>query len=141
MYGPRSATARERLAILKAWMGHSSILTMTRCVHPTPEHKKRGHQTREIQRRTDEYCMRVWFGREYLIDRASGIIGPMSDVVHIYGGAYETCPVCGEKCAYGGDTNAIANEPVIRPSDWEIELHCPEHGYFRVLAGDLIQPE
>ena len=41
---------------------------------------------------------------------------------------------------YGGETNAFANEPVIRPSDWEIELHCPEHGYFRVLAGNLIQP-
>jgi hypothetical protein len=39
------------------------------------------------------------------------------------------------------DTNAIANELVIRPADWEIELYCPEHGYFRVLAGNLIQPK
>jgi hypothetical protein len=34
----------------------------------------------------------------------------MSDVVHIYGTPYETCPVCGQKCVYGGETNAIANE-------------------------------
>jgi hypothetical protein len=64
----------------------------------------------------------------------------MSDVVHIYGSSYETCPVCGLKCTYGGEMKAIANEPIIRPADWEIELFCPEHGNFRVLAGDLIQP-
>jgi hypothetical protein len=64
----------------------------------------------------------------------------VSDVVHIYGSSYETCPVCGHKCPYGGDTNAITNEPVIRPSDWEIELYCPAHGHFRVFARDLIQP-
>jgi hypothetical protein len=68
-----------------------------------------------------------------------GIMRSMPDVVHIYGSSYETCPVCGQKCAYGGDTNAIANEPVIRPADWEIELNCAEHGFFRVLAGNLIQ--
>jgi hypothetical protein len=68
-----------------------------------------------------------------------GIIRSMPDVVHIYGSSYETCPVCGQKCAYGGDTNATANEPVIRPADWEIELYCTEHGFFRVLAGNLIQ--
>ena len=68
------------------------------------------------------------------------IIWPMSDVVHIYGSSYETCPVCGQKCTYGGHTGAIANEPVIRPADWEIELYCPEHGHFRVFARDLIQP-
>jgi len=72
--------------------------------------------------------------------RVGGIIRRMSDVVHIYANSYETCPVCGQKCAYGGDTNAMTNEPVIRPADWEIELHCPDHGYFRVLAGNLIQP-
>ena len=71
----------------------------------------------------------------------SDIIRPMSDVVHIYGRSYQTCPVCGRKCAYGGDTNAIADEPVIRPSDWEIELYCPEHGHFQVFARSLIQPE
>jgi hypothetical protein len=64
----------------------------------------------------------------------------MSDVVHIYGSSYETCPVCGQKCAYGGETNAIADEPVVRPADWEIELYCPEHGHFQVLARNLIQP-
>src|ERR1700721_4090935 len=68
-----------------------------------------------------------------------GIIRSMPDVVHIYGSSYETCPVCGQKCAYGGDTNATVNEPVIRPADWEIELYCAEHGFFRGLAGNLIQ--
>src|SRR5271156_2495121 len=77
----------------------------------------------------------------YPIARAGVIIQPISDVGHIYGSSYETCPVCGQKCAYGGDENAIADEPVIRPSDWEIELYCPEHGHFQVLARNLIQPE
>jgi hypothetical protein len=71
----------------------------------------------------------------------SDIIRAMSDVVYIYGSFYETCPVCGQKCAYGGDAGAIVTEPVIRPPDWEIELYCPEHGHFCVLAGDLIQQE
>ena len=65
----------------------------------------------------------------------------MSDVVHIYGSSFGTCPVCGQKCAYGGETNAAASEPVIRASDWEIELYCTEHGHFCVLARDLIQQE
>jgi hypothetical protein len=64
----------------------------------------------------------------------------MSDVVHIYGSSYETCPVCGHKCPYDGGTGEFASEPIIRPPDWEIELSCPEHGNFRVLAGNLIQP-
>jgi hypothetical protein len=34
----------------------------------------------------------------------------------------------------------FVSEPVIRPADWEIELNCPEHGRFSVLAGSLIQP-
>ena len=84
--------------------------------------------------------MRFCAGR-FLIARVGGIIPPMSDVVHIYANSYETCPVCGQKCTYGGDTNALTNEPVIRPADWEIELYCPDHGYFRILAGNLIQPE
>ena len=71
----------------------------------------------------------------------SDIILAMSDVVHIYGSSYKTCPVCGQKCAYGGEMNAIANEPVIRPADWEIELYCPVHGHFQVLARNLIRPE
>jgi hypothetical protein len=69
------------------------------------------------------------------------IIQPKPDLVHIYGSSYETCPVCSQTCAYGGDTNALSDEPVIRPSDWEIELYCPEHGHFCVLARELIQPE
>jgi hypothetical protein len=64
----------------------------------------------------------------------------MSDVVHIYGSSYETCPTCGHKCPYDSGTGEFVGEPVIRPADWEIELHCPEHGNFRVLAGNLIQP-
>jgi hypothetical protein len=68
------------------------------------------------------------------------IIQPMSYVFHIYGSSYETCPVCGRKCAHGGETNATADEPVIRPCDWEIELYCAEHGHFPVLARNLIQP-
>jgi hypothetical protein len=64
----------------------------------------------------------------------------MSDVVHIYGSSYETCPVCGQKCSYDGGSDAFAGEPIIRPSDWEIELNCPQHGKFIVLAGNLIQP-
>ena len=76
-----------------------------------------------------------------LTSSIGSIIRPMSDVVHIYGNSYETCPVCGHKCSYGGDMNATADQPVIRPVTWEIELHCPEHGFFRVLAGNLIQSE
>ncbi|HWO34814.1 MAG TPA: hypothetical protein VNO32_38975 [Candidatus Acidoferrum sp.] len=64
----------------------------------------------------------------------------MLDVVHIYGSSYETCPVCGHKCPYDGGIGVFVSEPVIRPPDWEIELSCPEHGTFLVLAGNLIQP-
>jgi hypothetical protein len=64
----------------------------------------------------------------------------MSDTVHIYGSSYETCPVCGHKCPYDGGTGEFVSEPIIRPSNWEIELNCPEHGNFLVLAGNLIQP-
>jgi hypothetical protein len=65
----------------------------------------------------------------------------MSDVVHIYGSSYETCPICGHKCPYAGEIKALAGEPVIRPPDWEIELNCLEHGSFSVLARNLIQSE
>ena len=65
----------------------------------------------------------------------------MSDTVHIYGSSYETCPVCGQKCAYGGATSGIASEPVIRPADCEIELHYPTTGSSGFLAGNLIHPE
>jgi len=68
------------------------------------------------------------------------IIRLMSDVIHIYGDSYETCPVCGHKCPYDGGITDFVSEPVIRPSDWEIEMNCPEHGRFSVLAGNLIQP-
>jgi hypothetical protein len=68
------------------------------------------------------------------------IIRLMSDVIHIYGDSYETCPVCGHKCPYDGGMKDFVSEPVIRPADWEIELNCPEHGRFSVLAGSLIQP-
>ena len=37
-------------------------------------------------------------------------------------------------------TGEFVSEPIIRPSNWEIELNCPEHGNFLVLAGNLIQP-
>ena len=67
------------------------------------------------------------------------IIPLMSDVIHIYGDSYETCPVCGHICPYDDGMKDLVSEPVIRPSDWEIELNCPEHGRFSVLAGDLIQ--
>jgi hypothetical protein len=66
------------------------------------------------------------------------IIRLMSDVIHIYGGSYETCPVCGHKCPYDGGIKDFVSEPVIRPADWEIELNCLEHGQFSVLAGDSI---
>lgn len=62
----------------------------------------------------------------------------MSDVVHIYGSSYETCPTCGHKCPYDGAKGA--SEPIIRLSDWQIELNCPQHGKFVVRAGNLIQP-
>ena len=62
----------------------------------------------------------------------------MSDVVHIDGSFYETCPACGCKCPYGGGVGEFVGEPVIWPADWEIELNCPEHGSFRVLAGNLV---
>lgn len=75
-----------------------------------------------------------------LMGSIGSIIRPMSDVVHIYGNSYETCPACGHKCPYDGGVKDFVSEPVIRPSDWEIELNCPEHGRFSVLAGKLIQP-
>ena len=69
----------------------------------------------------------------------SGIIRPMSDMVPICGSSYESCPVCSQKCGYWGDANLVVDEAVIRPANWEIELHCTEHGNFRVLAGNLIR--
>jgi hypothetical protein len=73
-----------------------------------------------------------------------GLIGSMirlmSDVIHIYGDSYETCPACGYKCPYDGGMKDLVSKPVIRPTNWEIELNCPEHGTFSVLAGKLIQP-
>jgi hypothetical protein len=70
--------------------------------------------------------------------RIGGTIRTMSDVVHIHGSSYETCPTCGQKCPYDGAKGA--SEPIIRPSDWEIELNCPQHGKLVVRAGNLIQP-
>lgn len=61
-----------------------------------------------------------------------------SEVVRIYGSFYETCPTCGHKCPYDGAKGA--SEPIIRSSDWEIELNCPQHGKFVVRRGNLIQP-
>jgi len=40
-FGSRSAMAGVDLATLKELMGHSSITTTMRYVHPTPEHKRR----------------------------------------------------------------------------------------------------
>ena len=68
------------------------------------------------------------------------IVWSMSDVIHIYVSSYETCPVCGHKCPYDDSMRDLVSEPVIRPTNWEIELNCPEHGRFSVLAGNLIQP-
>ena len=65
----------------------------------------------------------------------------MPDVIHIYGSSYDTCPICGHKCPFDGGSNSFSGEPIIRPADWEIELQCPEHGAFHVVAGELIQPE
>jgi hypothetical protein len=48
--------------------------------------------------------------------------------------------VCGHKCPYDRATGEFVSEPMIRPFNWEIELNCSEHGNFRVLAGNLIQP-
>jgi hypothetical protein len=33
----------------------------------------------------------------------------MSDVVHIYGSSYETCPACGQKCAYDSARALVEN--------------------------------
>ena len=49
--------------------------------------------------------IRIAGRHRYPIAGVGGIIRAMSDVVHIYGSSYETCPVCGEKCAYGGEAN------------------------------------
>jgi hypothetical protein len=75
-----------------------------------------------------------------LLGLIGSIIRLMSDVIHIYGDSYETCPACGYKCPYNGGMKDFVSEPVIRPTNWEIELNCPEHGRFSVLAGKLIQP-
>jgi hypothetical protein len=68
-----------------------------------------------------------------------GRIRSMPEVVHMYASSSETCPVCAQKCANGGGANAIVNQPVIRPVDWEIELNCAEHGFFRFLGEKLMQ--
>lgn len=65
----------------------------------------------------------------------------MSHMVHIHASSYETCLVRDRKCAYGGDTKAIAKEPVIRPGGWKIELCCPKRGHFQVLERNLTQTE
>jgi len=75
-----------------------------------------------------------------LMGSIRSIIRLMPDVIQIYGDSYETCPVCGRKCPYDGGITDFVSEPVIRPSDWEIEMNRPEHGGFSVLAGNLIQP-
>jgi hypothetical protein len=75
-----------------------------------------------------------------LIGSIGSTIRLMADVIHIYGDSYETCPVCGHKCPYDDSMKDLVSEPVIRPTNWEIELKCPEHGRFSVLAGNLIQP-
>ena len=64
----------------------------------------------------------------------------ISEVIHIYRNFYETCTVRGHESPYDGDINEFVSEPVVPSADWEIELSCPEHGRFSVLAGNLIQP-
>jgi integrase len=46
-FGSRSAMAGVDLATLKELMGHSSITTTMRYVHPTPEHKRRAAEKLE----------------------------------------------------------------------------------------------
>jgi integrase len=46
-FGSRSAMAGVDLATLKELMGHSSITTTMRYVHPTPEHKRRAMEKLE----------------------------------------------------------------------------------------------
>jgi hypothetical protein len=43
--------------------------------------------------------------------------------------------------SYDAGMKALVSELIIRPSDWEFELNCPEHGNFFVFAGNLIQPK
>jgi hypothetical protein len=64
----------------------------------------------------------------------------MSDVIHMYGDSFETCPAGGHKFPYDGGMKDLISEPVIRPNDWEMELNCPEYGGFSVVAESLIQP-
>ena len=46
-FGSRSAMAGVDLATLKELMGHSSITTTLRYVHPTPEHKRKAMEMLE----------------------------------------------------------------------------------------------
>ena len=46
-FGSRSAMAGVDLATLKELMGHSSITTTLRYVHPTPEHKRKAMELLE----------------------------------------------------------------------------------------------
>jgi len=46
-FGSRSAMAGVDLATLKELMGHSSITTTMRYVHPTPEHKRKAAEKLE----------------------------------------------------------------------------------------------
>jgi integrase len=46
-FGSRSAMAGVDLATLKELMGHSSITTTLRYVHPTPEHKRKAMEMPE----------------------------------------------------------------------------------------------
>jgi hypothetical protein len=52
----------------------------------------------------------------------------MSDVIHIYGSSYDTCPLCGHRCPFDSASNSFSGEPIIRPAYWEVELQCPERG-------------
>jgi|SRR5580704_3690948 hypothetical protein len=89
--------------------------------------------------RSDQEAIPVRHLRIHMEQKSGSMIRPISGVVHVCENSYQPCPMCGQQCAYWGDANVLADEAVIRPADWEIELHCPEHGNFRVLAGNLIR--
>ena len=36
-------------------------------------------------------------------------------MVHLYGGSYDTGPVCGQKCPYDSRKGGFVGEPIIRP--------------------------
>lgn len=77
-FGSRSAMAGVDLATLKELMGHSSITTTMRYVHPTPEHK------RSAVEKLERFNVKQLFAR---IENAESLKSPYSDPMSRFSGA------------------------------------------------------